>query len=265
MNDIDKQTLVQSLKNQIEENDGELGYWGETIRLKSSSSNVLIEDPVSSKDSNRLRRSITNFGNDDKTQRLEILRKETIGDCRLCPLCEARTKIVFGVGNPESKVMFVGEGPGFDEDRIGDPFVGKAGQLLDKIMAAIGLNRSNVYIANIVKCHPMVDPTQPEKRGNDRPPLPSEIEKCLPFLKEQIAIIQPSVIVALGSTAAKVLLRRSDGITKVRGQIFEIELIPGQPPIPVLPTFHPAALLRDETLKKPVWEDMKLLRSIMTN
>ncbi len=226
--------LIQSLKAQIQENDGELAYWGEPIVVALS-----------------------------KAERLEKFRIETIGDCKECPLWETRKKIVFGVGNPESKVMFIGEGPGFDEDRIGEPFVGKAGQLLDKIMAAIGLNRTNVYIANIVKCHPMVDPTQPEKRGNDRPPQPPEIEQCFPYLKEQIAIIQPSIIVALGSTSAKTLLGRSDGITKIRGKIFNIEFIEGAPAIPVLPTFHPAALLRDEALKKPVWEDMKLLRSLL--
>ena len=115
-----------------------------------------------------------------------------------------------------------------------------------KIMAAIGLDRTKVYIANIVKCHPLMDPTQPEKRGNDRPPLPSEMEKCLPFLKEQIAILQPSLIVTLGSTATKALLGRSEGITKLRGQIFHADLVSGHPPFPVLPTYHPAFVLRDQ-------------------
>jgi uracil-DNA glycosylase len=242
---MDLKPLIESLKSQIAENDGELAYWGDPIALTAPA----VKTAVSG----------------SKKDLLQRLYKETIGDCQLCPLWEKRKNIVFGVGNPDSKVMFVGEGPGFDEDRLGEPFVGKAGQLLDKIMAAIGLDRTNSYIANIVKCHPMVDPSQPEKRGNDRPPSPSEIEACLPFLKEQISIIQPSIIVALGSTSAKTLLGRSDGITKVRGQVFNIPLVEGLAPIPVLPTFHPAALLRDPELKKPVWEDMKLLRSIINS
>jgi DNA polymerase len=177
----------------------------------------------------------------------------------LCPLGDTRTKLVFGVGNPEADIMFIGEGPGFEEDRQGEPFVGKAGQLLDKILAAIGLDRTRVYIANIVKCHPMIRPDQPEARGNDRPPAPAEIEKCLPFLKEQIKIIRPRVIVTLGATATRALLGTSQGITALRGKWTEISVEEGGR-IPVLPTFHPAALLRDPNLKKDVWEDMKLLR-----
>jgi DNA polymerase len=157
----------------------------------------------------------------------------------------------------------VGEGPGFDEDRQGEPFVGKAGQLLDKIMAAIGLDRTKVFIANVVKCHPMVDATQPDKRGNDRPPAPDEMAECLPFLKAQIAIIRPEIIVTLGATASKAVLGTTQGITALRGKIVPVPLIDGFPPVPVLPTFHPAALLRDPNLKRPVWEDMKLLKKTL--
>jgi DNA polymerase len=178
-------------------------------------------------------------------------------------LGDTRKKIVFGVGNPEADVMFVGEGPGFDEDRQGEPFVGKAGQLLDKIMAAIGLSRKEIYIANIVKCHPMVDPSKSESRGNDRPPSVEEIEKCIPFLKEQILIVKPSFIVTLGATATKAILQKKEGISSLRGHFYDLNW-DGFPSIQVLPTFHPAALLRDETYKRPVWEDMKLLREALT-
>lgn len=225
-------TLIQSLKTHLAENEGEMVYWGEKNEVHLS-----------------------------KSAQLGILRDKTIGDCHLCPLGDTRIKLVFGVGNPDARVMFIGEGPGFDEDRQGEPFVGKAGQLLDRIMSSIGLSRSTVYIANIVKCHPMVDPTARDQRGNDRPPRPNEIEKCLPFLKEQIAIIKPNVVVLLGATAARALLGRTEGISSLRGRFHDISLIEGHPPIPVLPTYHPAALLRDENLKKFVWEDMKLLRN----
>src|SRR5882724_3661402 len=120
---------------------------------------------------------------------------EQYKDCTRCDLGHTRIKIVFGVGNPNSKVLFIGEGPGYEEDRRGEPFVGKAGQLLDKMMAAIGLSRqTNAYIANIVKCHPMANPQTPEARGNDRPPSPEEVETCAPILLQQIAILQPKVI-----------------------------------------------------------------------
>ncbi|MBI4424150.1 MAG: uracil-DNA glycosylase, partial [Elusimicrobia bacterium] len=155
---------------------------------------------------------------------------------------------------------FVGEGPGFQEDHIGEPFVGKAGQLLDNILAAIGLSRDTVYIANVVKCHPMKDPAQPESRGNDRPPAPEEIEACRPYLEEQLRRIAPRFVVALGAVAARALLREETGIKKIRGQWRELA-VPGLPrPLRLLPTFHPAALLRDPSLKREVWTDMKSLR-----
>ncbi len=200
----------------------------------------------------------------DKTSALEILRKNEIGDCLRCALGQTRKKLVFGVGNPAARVMFVGEGPGFEEDRQGEPFVGKAGQLLDKILAAIQLDRQKVYIANIVKCHPMVDPKKPEMRGNDRPPTPEEMAPCLSFLKKQIDIINPVIIVTLGATAAKALLNTFEGITRIRGKLRDVNIVDGKPPYKVLPTYHPAALLRNPDLKKDVWEDMKLLRQILS-
>ncbi len=249
--------LINDFKNHLRENDGEVVYWGDEIVRRGGPP----RPPESAiPDVDTWRRAGTEAGPYGKAAALENLRVNVIGDCHRCPLGDTRIKLVFGVGNPEAKVMFVGEGPGFDEDRKGDPFVGKAGQLLDKIMAAIGLDRTNVYIANIAKCHPMVDATQPDKRGNDRPPSPEEIESCRPFLIEQIKIIRPDVIVTLGGTATKALLRTTQGITALRGKFTQAVLIESEAPISVLPTFHPAALLRDPELKKSVWDDMKLLR-----
>ncbi|MFA5976470.1 MAG: uracil-DNA glycosylase [Elusimicrobiota bacterium] len=211
----------------------------------------------------------------DKAAVLQALY-EQYKNCQLCPLGATRIKFVFGVGNPETKVLFIGEGPGYEEDRRGEPFVGKAGQLLDKIMASIGLNRQNAYIANIVKCHPMQNPQAPEARGNDRAPNAVEVEACLSILRQQIVIIQPLFIVTLGSPSTRTLLQTSEGITKLRGRLFPFpvdrfyptEL--GAPPLPealqrtqVLPTYHPAALLRNPDLKKDVWTDMKLLRDLL--
>lgn len=249
--------LTEQLKNHLLENDGEVVYWGEPVILSEAKDLGLRSKRGDSS-------AAPQNDNGTKAALLESLRAETIGDCQRCPLGKTRIKLVFGVGNPEADVMFVGEGPGFDEDRQGEPFVGKAGQLLDKIIGAIGLDRTNVYIANVVKCHPMVDPTDPTRRGNDRPPSPEEMEECLPFLKEQIRIIAPKFIVTLGATATKALLGRREGITALRGKFFDFSVDESTPPIQLLPTFHPAALLRDELLKRPVWEDMKLLREHMT-
>lgn len=177
--------------------------------------------------------------------------------CRKCPLGSTRLKPAFGVGSPAAEVMFIGEGPGYEEDRQGEPFVGKAGQLLDKILAAIGLSRRTVYIANVVKCHPMLDPTDPDKRGNDRPPSPSEMAACRGYLEEQIRLVRPRALVALGSTAAKCLLGTEDGVGRLRGRWHDVS------GTPLLVTYHPAALLRDETYKRPVWEDMKTLKRLL--
>jgi uracil-DNA glycosylase len=200
---------------------------------------------------------------------LEGLR-EKIGDCHICPLGDTRQKLVFGVGNPKAKVMVIGEGPGFMEDRVGEPFVGPAGQLLDKILQAVELSRNPcepawkwVYIANIVKCHPMVDPSQPEKRGNDRAPEPEEIEKCIPFLREQVSLIQPAIILALGATASKALLNTSRGISAIRGQWFDYKPAETGPAVKLMPTYHPAALLRNPDLKRDVWADIKLLKAAL--
>ena len=183
---------------------------------------------------------------DDSTRDLapeEALRQleEEFCRCRLCPLSETRTKVVFGAGNPRARLMFVGEAPGFDEDKQGLPFVGAAGQLLTKIIQAMKLKREDVYIANCLKCRP------PQNRS----PLPSEILTCRPILDRQIQIIKPEIICALGKFAAQTLLHTEDPISRMRGRFFERD------GVRILPTFHPAYLLRNPADKKLVWEDMQ--------
>ncbi len=171
------------------------------------------------------------------------------GQCRKCQLGFTRTKCVPGEGHPRARIMFVGEAPGADEDAQGRPFVGRAGQLLDKIITACGLKREEVFIGNILKCRP------PENRE----PRPDEIVNCLPYLQRQIEAINPDVIVALGGHAAKTLLNTIKGITQLRGQFQEYYTGIGRPPIKLMATFHPAYLLRNysEQNRRYVWEDMK--------
>jgi len=156
-------------------------------------------------------------------------------------LARGRKNVVFGVGNPRAELMFIGEAPGADEDEQGEPFVGRAGQLLTKIILAMGYRREDVYIANVLKCRP------PENRQ----PLPDEVSHCLPYLLAQIELIRPKVIVALGATALRSVLDIQLGITKMRGNWYTFR------DIPIMPTFHPAYLLRNPPAKKEVWEDMK--------
>ncbi|MBL0058634.1 MAG: uracil-DNA glycosylase [Elusimicrobia bacterium] len=204
-----------------------------------------------------------------KAERLARLR-DFIGDCRRCPLGASRIQLAFGVGNPDARVLFIGEGPGYAEDRKGEPFVGPAGQLLDKILAATELSRHPVdppwkwvYIANMVKCHPMIDPSDNTKRSNDRPPTAEEMAVCSPFLMAQIRILRPLFIVALGATAGKALLKTEEAISKFRGKWFDFNVEGLSEPIRFLPTYHPAALLRNPALKKDVWEDMKNLKAAL--
>ena len=182
-----------------------------------------------------------------------------VRSCRLCPLAGSRTNAVPGTGSGDARVLFVGEGPGFEEDRRGEPFVGPAGELLDRILSAIGLSRQGVYITNVVKCRPMKDPAQPQARGNDRPPAAEEITACGPYLEEQIRILAPRVIVALGAVAARALSGADEPIGRMRGIWREYR--DGALTVKLLPTYHPAALLRDPELKKDVWKDMKALRA----
>ena len=173
--------------------------------------------------------------------------------CTKCPLHETRNSVVFAVGDPNADLMFIGEAPGADEDRQGEPFVGRAGQLLTQIIeAGMKLKREDVYIANVIKCRPP---------GN-RNPEPNEVETCSPYLIRQIELVQPKVIVALGSFAAKMMLDTKTGITKLRGEfhpcnVAGLRVLPHKTPPVVMPTYHPAYLLRNPNAKRDVWEDVK--------
>jgi uracil-DNA glycosylase len=185
----------------------------------------------------------------DSPRILDLLREEIGPACERCKLHTlGRKQVVFGVGNPSADLMFVGEAPGADEDEQGEPFVGRAGQLLTKIIEAIGLRRDDVYIANVIKCRPP---------GN-RNPEPDEVERCQPFLFRQIDAIKPKVIVALGKFAAQSLLQTADPITRLRGRTFTYR------GATLIPTFHPAYLLRNPSAKRDVWEDMKKARAILS-
>ncbi len=198
----------------------------------------------------------------DRKKLLMDIEKE-VSKCKKCPLGLTRLKAVFGMGNPYSKVMFIGEGPGWEEDHQGLPFVGKAGHLLDKILAAIGLNRGVVYITNIVKCHPMINPQTPQARGNDRPPTSDEIFACSHYLHEQIKVIRPACVVTLGNTATRFFIPHAKGVSQVRGRFHTIDGFIEDLKLAILPTYHPAALLRNPSLKKDTWQDMKSLRDFL--
>ncbi|MEZ0296120.1 MAG: uracil-DNA glycosylase family protein, partial [Candidatus Methylacidiphilales bacterium] len=186
-----------------------------------------------------------------KADRLEALRN-MVSPCRLCEhLAASRTQTVYGVGNPDCEIMFVGEAPGADEDRKGEPFVGAAGNLLTKMIGAMKLSRDDVYIANVLKCRP----DMPVGSSGNRKPTPAEMKTCLPYLKEQISIIKPKVLVALGLTAVEGLRGLAPGsitLSKMRGKFTEFE------GIPLMPTFHPAYLLRNQSIteKRKAWEDL---------
>ena len=167
--------------------------------------------------------------------------KKSIAECKKCRLCTNRTNIVLGEGNINAKIMFIGEGPGADEDKQGLPFVGKAGQLMNKAFQALGINREEIYIANIVKCRP----------PSNRVPEEDEAQACLNYLRNQVVLIKPEIIVLLGSTALKNILGKEYGITAVRGKWME------KNGIKYMPTWHPAALLRDENKKIEFWQDKK--------
>jgi DNA polymerase len=181
----------------------------------------------------------------EKSKTLEELN-ELIKDCKKCPLHKSRNKFVFGVGDPNAKVLVVGEGPGAEEDKQGEPFVGRAGKLLNDILKAINFNREEVYIANIVKSRPP---------GN-RTPTSDEMEACFPYLNKQIELIKPKLILALGLTAAQGLLKKRDSLTKMRGQVFDYH------GIKTMVTYHPAALLRNPNWKRGCWEDVQKFRKL---
>lgn len=177
---------------------------------------------------------------------LDSLR-EYLGDCTRCSLGPTRTKLVFGVGDPHADLMFIGEAPGKNEDLRGEPFVGAAGKLLDELLASIGLERSDVYIANVLKCRPP---------GN-RDPLPEEVERCTPFLAEQVRLVDPKVIATLGNHATRYILGTGTGITTLRGRLFRVD---GRR---VVPIFHPAAALYDQSKRAVLFEDFKRLRAVL--
>jgi uracil-DNA glycosylase len=174
---------------------------------------------------------------------LEAITAQVAG-CTRCRLCEGRTRTVFGSGNPDADLMFIGEGPGAEEDRQGLPFVGRAGELLTRIIQAIELRREEVYIANMVKCRPP---------GN-RDPQPDELAACRGYLERQIELVRPRLIVALGRIAAQALLGNEEPIGRMRGRWFQVR------GVPTMVTYHPAALLRNPSLKRPTWEDMQQVR-----
>ena len=171
---------------------------------------------------------------------------EEIHTCQRCPLGKTRTKFVFGKGNPNADLMLIGEAPGADEDKTGEPFVGRAGKLLTDILKAINFSRDEVYIANILKCRP----------PNNRDPLPSERETCMPYLMKQIELIKPKIILCLGRIAATTLLGTKLSLTKMRGEVYDFR------GIKLMVTYHPAALLRNPHWKRPVWEDVQKLRKL---
>jgi uracil-DNA glycosylase family 4 len=191
----------------------------------------------------------------DPVAELKLIR-EDLGDCTRCKLHkQGRKQIVFGVGNPRAELMFVGEGPGADEDAQGEPFVGRAGQLLNNMIKAMGLRREDVYIANVVKCRPP---------GN-RTPEPDECETCSPFLMRQIAVIKPKVVVALGATAAKNLLAMNSSLGELRGRFYDFKPAgvrssdPSWPGARLAVTYHPAYLLRDPRQKGETWKDLQMV------
>jgi len=192
----------------------------------------------------------------DKPAALRVIRQD-IGDCTRCKLSQARTNIVFGVGDPQARIMFVGEGPGADEDAQGEPFVGRAGQLLNNMINAMGIRREDVYIGNVVKCRP------PQNRTPER----DECDTCGPFLMRQISIVRPEIIVALGATAAKFLLGATDSMANLRGHIYDFHpIVPHTTPehdpdftTKLVVTYHPAYLLRDPRQKKETWLDLQMV------
>ena len=228
-----------------------------TEETKNKETVVLQKEEMKNKKQEEEIISLTkNVQTKNAEQKLEDLKNQIV-NCKKCDLGKYRLNAVCGSGDAYADIMFVGEGPGFQEDHKGQPFIGRAGDLLTKIIVAMGFTRETVYIANIVKCHPMKNPQEPESKGNDRPPTQEEMQVCQPYLDEQIKIIQPKVIVTLGASSTRALLNTDDVISSLRGK-FTSYL-----GIPVMPTYHPAALLRNPKLKKDVWIDMQKVMALV--
>ena len=210
------------------------------IQMKRNNQKIYLEQyrDIYNKD-NFLNKADSSFNKNDL-----VSFYKSIKNCTNCNLSKSRTNLVFGTGNPNANIVFVGEAPGKNEDLEGKPFVGRSGKLLDKILAAINLNRDDVYILNVLKCRP------PENRN----PLPSEIQECEPYLKEQLNMILPKVIVSLGRISAMTLLKSKESLTSMRNKIHSYN------GIDLIVTYHPAALLRNPNFKKDAWEDFQLIR-----
>lgn len=226
-------------------------------KVKQDEQKIKKQEPIQMKKNiNQETMTPKNIQTKNAEQKLDDLKERIIG-CKKCDLGKYRLNAVCGSGNPYADIMFIGEGPGFQEDHEGKPFIGRAGDLLTKIIEAMGFTRDTVYIANIVKCHPMKNPENPELKGNDRPPTMEEMQICQPYLDEQIKIISPKVIITLGASSTRALLKTDDVISSLRGKFTEYM------GIPLMPTYHPAALLRNPKLKKDVWQDMKKVMALV--
>lgn len=213
------------------------------IRPATTETEPVTSLPLRGEESQLARRATTSEEQLTPEKALRLIR-EDLGDCTRCPLHkQGRKQIVFGVGNPRADIMFVGEGPGADEDQQGEPFVGRAGQLLNNMITAMGIRREDVYIANVVKCRPP---------GN-RTPEREECETCSPFLLRQITVVNPKIVVALGAVAAKTLLGVNDAMVNMRGRIYDFKNTK------LAVTYHPAYLLRDPRQKKETWKDLQMV------
>lgn len=218
--------------------------WGDEIFLPENKKKVKMDNTTASENAGQSgTKNTEDFHR--KKQLLDDFYSE-IKDCTKCPLGHTRTNFVFGAGNPDARILLIGEAPGREEDLQGKPFVGRAGQLLNRILKAINFEREDVYIANILKCRP----------PNNRDPQPAEIESCEPYLKKQIDIIKPDIILALGRISAQTLLRTNSSLKDLRQKIHFYQNIK------FLVTYHPAALLRNPGNKRPTWEDVQLVRKI---
>jgi uracil-DNA glycosylase family 4 len=228
--------IVNDLKNYIHEEKDSRGTCA-SLYLKGTDSSIeyAVDDP-----------QLSESKAETPLLTLHDIREE-LGDCERCNLCKTRTNIVFGEGQENARLVFVGEAPGGEEDKQGRPFVGRAGQLLTRIIEAMGLSRSDVYICNILKCRP------PENRN----PRPEEIKVCEPFLIKQLEAIQPKVICALGTFAAKTLLKKDVPISQLRGRFHAYQ------GIQLMPTYHPAYLLRNQGAKKQVWQDVQMIMELL--
>lgn len=237
---IDKKQILEELKNQQEIFGDEL-YEKLTLEFKSP----IKQEPNIKEKTEFYMPSTTLFEDYSNCKSLTELY-DSIHNCQKCPLGKTRTKFVFGSGNPNADAMIIGEAPGADEDQQGLPFVGRAGKLLTDILKAINFERDEVYIANILKCRP----------PNNRNPLPPEMDECTPYLYKQIDLIKPKAILLLGLIAAGSLLKTKDSLTKLRGNVFDLN------GIKAMVTYHPAALLRNPNWKRGCWEDVQKFRKL---